>query len=445
MKLNYALKFAGRSTHKIKRFLKSKQSNNKAKQSGQTYTDLQTKNISKEKSPRKFPTDIHKFFNKFILPSQTFNMSSFRKSKKRTLNEEQSEKISSKKEKIQSINNMNGLMENLGFSNITKKILLHLDQKDLQACRLVCHSWKMQVDKPHLWIKKCDYKGQSEDLHNAWFDLVRRIEKGSFLEKQLANCLMNWNGLIHTYSEEELEGITPIHIATRFGFTDIVKLVASCVDDSNAPKSNGITPMYVAARFGHLDIVKFLGEKIENSYATEVEGSTPIMLAASNGHNELVQYLAKKVENPNEFASDGLWSAIFAAVQEGHIDIVKFLTTFKDFNAPNSIGCTAIHLAAEKGHTEIVNYLGSMVDNPNAPDQDGFTPIHLAAQYGQTEVIQSPIFKSNPSNYTQPLPSGRTPINLAARYNHPETVRMILKIMSDMCQTFPDEMMNALM
>ena len=124
---------------------------------------------------------------------------------------------------------------------------------------------------------------------------------------------------------------------------------------------------------------------------------------------------------------------------------MKFLTTFKDFNAPNSIGCTAIHLAAEKGHTEIVNYLGSMVDNPNAPDQNGWTPIHLAAQYGQTEVIQSPIFKSNPRNYRQPLPNGQTPINLAARNNHPETVRMILKIMSDMCQTFPDEMMNALM
>ena len=339
-------------------------------------------------------------------------MSSFTRSKKRTLNEEQSEKISSKKEKIQSINNMNGLMENLGFSNITKKILLNLDQKDLQACRLVCHSWKMQVDKPHLWIKKCDYKGQSEDLHNTWFDLVRRIEKGSFLEKQLANCLMNWNGLIHTYSEEELEGITPIHIATRFGFTDIVKLIASCVDDSNAPKSNGITPMYVAARFGHLDIVKFLGEKIENSYATEVEGWTPIMLAASNGHNELVQYLAKKVENPNEFTSDGF---------------------------------SAIHLAAQEGHIEIVNYLGSMVDNPNAPNQNGLTPIHLAARYGQTEVIQSPIFKSNPRNYTQPLPNGQTPINLAARNNHSETVRMILKIISDMCQTFPDEMMNALM
>ena len=337
-------------------------------------------------------------------------MSPITRSKKRKI-EAEIQPNSSKKQKHQS-SFMNNLMKNPGFTNITEKILLHLVHKDLQSCRLVCHSWKMQVDQPHFWIKKCNQRGQPGDLFNAWFDLVRRIEKGSFLENELVKCIMTWHGVIHTYAKEELDGINPVHIATRCGFKDIVKFIASFVDNNvNAPKGNGVTPMFVAARFGHLNIVKFLGEKIENSYATEVEGWTPIMLAASNGHNELVRYLAKKVENPNEFTSDG-WSAI--------------------------------HLASQEGHIEIVNYLGSMVDNPNAPNQNGLTPIHLAARYGQTEVIQSPIFKSNPRNYTQPLPNGQTPINLAARNNHSETVRMILKIISDMCQTFPDEMMNAL-
>ena len=371
-------------------------------------------------------------------------MSPITRSKKRKI-EAEIQPNSSKKQKLQS-SYMNSLMKNPGFSNITEKILLHLVHKDLQSCRLVCHSWKMQVDQPHFWIKKCNQRGQSGDLFNAWFDLVRRIEKGSFLENELVKCIMTWHGVIHTYAKEELDGITPVHIATRCGFKDIVKFIASFVDNNvNAPKGNGVTPMFVAARFGHLNIVKFLGEKIENSYATEVEEWTPIMLAAANGHNELVRYLAKKVENPNGFTSDGCLSAIFGAVQEGHIDIVKFLTQFKDFNAPDSYGWTPIHLAAQEGHIEIINYLGSMVDNPNAPNQNGLTPIHLAARYGQTEVIQSPIFKSNPRNFTETDPLGQTPINLAARNNHPETVRMILKIISDMCQIFPDEMMNELM
>ena len=401
-------------------------------------------------------------------------MSPVTRSKKRKNEEEIRLNSSSKKQKFQS---MNTLMENPGFSNITEKILLHLDHKDLQACRLVCHSWKIQVDQPHFWIKKCNQRGQSEELFNAWFDLVRRIEKQSFLEKELGKCMMTWHGLIHTYSEEELNGITPVHIATRCGFKDIVKFIASFMDNLNAPKGNGVTPMFVAARFGHLDIVKFLGEKIETSYATEIEGWTPIQSAAFNGHTKLVKYLAKKVENFNKPNSDG-WQAIHSAAQKGHIDIVKYLAQFKNFNTPTSDGWTIIHIAAHaghieivkylalrvenpnaprpngwtpihsaarKGHTEIVNYLGSMVNNPNAPDQNGRTPIHVAAHEGQIEVIQSPIFTSNPQNYTQTMPNGQTPIMLAAGNNHPEAVRMILKIMSDMCQTFPNEMMNALM
>ena len=382
-----------------------------------------------------------------------------------------------KKQKLQSTN-IDTLMENPGFSHLVENILLHLDHKDLQTCRLVCHSWKNQIDQPHLWIMKCNQRGQSKDLIAAWFDLVLRIEKGSFLEKELGNCIMTWHGLNHTYSEKSLRGITPVHIAANCGFIEIVKFIASFKKNLNAPKRNGVTPMYAAARKGHLDIVKFIGEQIENSYATEIRGWTPIQLAATNGHTKLVKYLAEKLGNPNsEPTSDGWWT-IHLAAQQGHIDIVKYLAHFKNFDVPNSLGWTTMHFAADggnievvkylasqvenpnplqpngwtpihsaarAGHVEIVNYLGSIVDNPNAPDQNGWTPLHVAAHEGQIEVIQSPIFTSNPRNYTLPLPNGQTPINVAARNNHPEVAKMILKIITDMFQTHPDEILNALM
>ena len=403
-------------------------------------------------------------------------MSPITRSKKRKI-EAEIQPNSSKKQKLQS-SYMNSLMKHPGFSNITEKILLHLVHKDLQSCRLVCHSWKMQVDQPRFWIKKCNQRGQSGDLFNAWFDLVRRIEKGSFLEKELVKCIRTWHGVIHTYAKEELDGITPVHIATRCGFKDIVEFIASFVDNNvNAPKGNGVTPMFVAARFGHLNIVKFLGEKIENSYATEVEGWTPLQLAASNGHTKIVKYLAKKLGNPNQCCSDGWWT-IHLAARYGYIEIVKYLAQFKNFDAPTTIdGWTAIHMAAQEGHievvkylaprvknpnaprpngwtpihsaaraghTDIVNYLGAMVDNPNAPEQNGYTPIHVAAREGRIGVIQSPIFTSNPQNYTQPLPNGQTPMKLAAQNNHPEVVKMILKILTDMFQSHPNEILNAL-
>ena len=75
---------------------------------------------------------------------------------------------------------------------------------------------------------------------------------------------------------------------------------------------------------------------------------------------------------------------------------------------------------------------------------NGYTPIHVAAREGRIEVIQSPIFTSNPQNYTQPLPNGQTPMKLAAQNNHPEVVKMILKILTDMFQSHPNEILNAL-
>ena len=109
---------------------------------------------------------------------------------------------------------MNNLINNPGFSHITKKILNILDNKDQLLCRsgiwlvvsifkyektifhisffAVCQSLKTHVDQPIFWIQKLDHEGQSDNLHDAWIDLVQRIEKGSFLEQQLVKCLMKW-------------------------------------------------------------------------------------------------------------------------------------------------------------------------------------------------------------------------------------------------------------
>ena len=47
-----------------------------------------------------------------------------------------------------------GVLQNVfENSDICEKIFLLLDDNDLRACRLVCHSWKSQVDYPYFKIK----------------------------------------------------------------------------------------------------------------------------------------------------------------------------------------------------------------------------------------------------------------------------------------------------
>ena len=73
---------------------------------------------------------------------------------------------------------MDSLMRNPGYSCIARKILWFLDHQDQMACRLVSPPWKAHMDQPSFWIKKCDQRGQSIELHDAWIDLVQRIEEG---------------------------------------------------------------------------------------------------------------------------------------------------------------------------------------------------------------------------------------------------------------------------
>ena len=82
-------------------------------------------------------------------------------------------------------------------SLIATKIFRLLSHQDQMACRLVSPTWKKNMDQPSFWIKKCDHLGQTQELHDAWYDLLRRIketEEENYLQQELVECLMKWYG-----------------------------------------------------------------------------------------------------------------------------------------------------------------------------------------------------------------------------------------------------------
>ena len=87
--------------------------------------------------------------------------------------------------------NLNTVVENPGFSIISRKISLLLDQDTLLSCRLVSQSFRERVDDPYFWIKKLENQDQSTELHDAWIDLLRRVEKGTSLENEVSRCMMH--------------------------------------------------------------------------------------------------------------------------------------------------------------------------------------------------------------------------------------------------------------
>ena len=319
---------------------------------------------------------------------------------------------------------MNNLIHNSGFFQITTKILHTLDDKTQLECRLVCKYLKALVDQPLLWIQKLDIKrGQSKEVHDAWIDLMQRIEEGSFLEQELVECLMKWYGIGKSpaWPKSSLNGITILHISAVCGVKSIVEIIASYIKDPNPTKENGITPIHSASQHGHIDIVIFLASKVDN--LNEVicgTGATPIYNASAKGHTDIVKFLASKVENPNKSRNDGV-TPITVASLKGHVEIVEFLASKVDNpNEPGNDGVTPIFLASLRGHTDIVKILASKVNNPNAPRYNGWTPIHAAIGNGHVEVVKYLI-----SNVNEP---GESLLEFARQFGNSNMVEFLSSI-----------------
>ena len=143
-----------------------------------------------------------------------------------------------KPESTESLNNLNDLISNSGFSHITQNILKNLDSKSQLNCRLVCTSMKSHVDQPVFWIKKLDQKDMSKDLRNSLIELLQWIEKESDIQEELRKCLMKFFGGFNGWSKTDLDGMTPIHLAAGIGHITLVKFIGSKYGNFDAPMPN---------------------------------------------------------------------------------------------------------------------------------------------------------------------------------------------------------------
>ena len=233
-----------------------------------------------------------------------------------------SESIHQTRNKNAKYDSVNSIIGNPGFPVINEKILFSLDHESQMTFRQVCQSWREQVDQPVYWIKKHNLISHPNKLGNMWIDLVGRIQKGSYLEKEVIECLMKWYGKF--YIEDALKGMLPTHIAARFGYINIVTFFASYLENVNAPCPDGRTPLEISARYGSTEIFKFLAPLEAKPNAPCPDGWTPLHIAAQYGSTEIFIFLAPQVKNPNAPDPDG-WTPLQSAAQFGNTEIFKFL------------------------------------------------------------------------------------------------------------------------
>jgi ankyrin repeat protein len=123
------------------------------------------------------------------------------------------------------------------------------------------------------------------------------------------------------------EGISPIHVASRAGNLEMVKLLVDAKANVNAVKKDGVTPLHEAAAAGHFSVARYLMKNDADIAAKTVGGWTALHHAARFGHTRIASTLLYNGTPINKRTNDG--KTIFDLAKLGNQDgMLKFLKKY---------------------------------------------------------------------------------------------------------------------
>jgi ankyrin repeat protein len=175
-------------------------------------------------------------------------------------------------------------------------------------------------------------------------------------------------------------GETPLHVASRRGHVEIVKLLLEHGADPNIRDMYGETPLHDAAYWGHADVVKLLLEHGADLSAKNKYGETPLFLAIHSEYGtEVAKLLLERGADPNVRSKRMLYgrrTPLHYAVLGGDVELARLLLEKgANPNAKDEYGETPLHIAVVRGDLQMAKLLLQYGADPNARDKWGETPL----------------------------------------------------------------------
>ena len=213
---------------------------------------------------------------------------------------------------------MDLLTNNPGLRHIGYNILMRLDHETLLSCRSVSQSWRKFTDNPRFWLKKCMKKELTATLHASYMNLIELLEDTD-LEHKVTLCLIK----LHKEAPKTMQ--SPIHMASKSGYLELVKFILEQVSPVLTEDQDGNSPIHGAAKYGHNEVVKLLINHTENPIALGHKRKTPIHYAAMCGHLEVIKTLASYTDSPNtkDFDWHTLYWIVLLFATSGQTFLVK--------------------------------------------------------------------------------------------------------------------------
>ena len=220
------------------------------------------------------------------------------------------------------------------------------------------------------WVRREDWdkiysEGDVEGLH--YLIIVESTKKLEWNTHRIMNyylrkaCADNKMEIVKLMIEKGADvnngSWTPLHIAARYGYTEIARLLIKNGATVNKTDEDRWTPLYAAAYNGRPETVKLLLEAWADASIKNKISDAPFHIAARKGHTEMVKLLI--AEGADVSITDGDENApLHIAAQKGHTEIVKLLIAAgADVNMTGVYARTPLFIASKNGHTEIVELL----------------------------------------------------------------------------------------
>jgi ankyrin len=92
-------------------------------------------------------------------------------------------------------------------------------------------------------------------------------------------------------NNQDKNGMTPLHIASRSGAVDIVRVLLEREAQVDMTSYDGKTPLHVAVQAGHLNVVRLVVEYSKRIDQNDVRGWTPLAIACAHGNAAIVHAL----------------------------------------------------------------------------------------------------------------------------------------------------------
>ncbi|EMP40428.1 Ankyrin-3 [Chelonia mydas] len=219
--------------------------------------------------------------------------------------------------------------------------------------------------------------------------------------------------------------ITPLHVASKRGNANMVKLLLDRGAKIDAKTRDGLTPLHCGARSGHEQVVKMLLDRGAPILSKTKNGLSPLHMATQGDHLNCVQLLIQHSVPVDDVTNDYL-TALHVAAHCGHFKVAKVLLDEKaNPNAKALNGFTPLHIACKKNRIKVMELLLKHGASIQAVTESGLTPIHVAAFMGHVNIVSQLMHHGASPNTTNVR--GETALHMAARAGQAEVVRYLVQ------------------